>query len=70
MCVSDEIWRALRKSLSPVFTSGKLKAMCEPLNGVGDLLVKEVAKQAKESPSAEVDLKKTFQGELCQGRVF
>ena len=34
-----ELWHALRKNLSPVFTSGKLKAMMEPIAALADNIV-------------------------------
>ena len=43
-----EIWRSLRKILSPTFTSGKLKSMLEPIDEVADNLVKHLEKLTSE----------------------
>ena len=47
---SGEIWNNLRKNLTPTFTSGKLKAMMEPMAGVGDDMIAHFEKLLKNGP--------------------
>ena len=44
-----EIWRALRKNLSPTFATGKLKTMLKPMDFVAEKLVETVAKEMMEN---------------------
>jgi cytochrome P450 family 6 len=53
-----EIWRSLRKILSPTFTSGKLKSMLEPIDEVADNLVKHLEKLANDK---NVNVKPIYQ---------
>ena len=57
---SGETWRALRKMLSPTFTTGKLKFMLHPIEGIADSTVAFIEKKAKENP--EMDFKPIIQG--------
>lgn len=50
----DDKWRALRKSLSPTFTSGKLKGMLQHMEAVADNMIeclKEKSQQVPISPT-------------------
>lgn len=51
-------WRALRNKLTPSFTSGKLKAMFETSDSVGDKLVDSIRKQLPANGAKELELKK------------
>ncbi len=53
-------WRALRKILSPVFTSGKLKGMLEPMEDIADDAIDYIGEQVKKNP--EFDIKPIIQG--------
>ena len=44
----DEKWKAIRKSLSPTFTTGKLKGMMEHMGKVADNMVQCLEKKTKE----------------------
>ncbi len=55
-----EEWRALRKMLSPVFTSGKLKGMLDPMDHIADEAIDYITEQVKTNP--EIDLKPILQG--------
>lgn len=60
--ISDGIkWRELRKVLSPTFTSGRLKGMLQPMNGVADNLLEFVEKQRAKNDSV-VNLRRCFEG--------
>ena len=48
-------WRALRKILSPTFTTGKLKGMLEPIDELADRTIKYLVEQRLKS---ELDLSK------------
>ena len=56
---SGEQWKALRKALTPTFTSGKLKTMLEPMDSVVENLLHHLEKEIKINPVVEV--KKIFQ---------
>ncbi|XP_044515873.1 cytochrome P450 3A4-like [Gracilinanus agilis] len=45
----DEQWKRIRTVLSPTFTSGKLKEMFPIINQYGDVLVKNMKKEAEKS---------------------
>ena len=55
-----DTWRALRKLLSPTFTSGKIKSMVEPMEGIADSTLNYITKKAKEDP--EIEFKSIMQG--------
>ena len=54
-----EKWRALRKALSPTFSSGKLKGMLDLMDTSVDNLITHLTKEVKKNPV--VELKKVFQ---------
>ena len=54
-----EKWKALRKVLSPTFTSGKLKSMLEPMDAVVDNLLKHLDQEVAKNPV--VRIKSIFQ---------
>jgi cytochrome P450 family 6 len=54
-----EKWRALRKALSPTFSSGKLKGMLDLMDTSVDNLVDHLSKAVKKNPV--VELKSVFQ---------
>ncbi|XP_072453767.1 cytochrome P450 3A4-like [Notamacropus eugenii] len=47
--VEDDQWKRIRTVLSPTFTSGKLKEMFPIINQYGDVLVKNMWKEAEKS---------------------
>ena len=49
-----EVWRSLRKILSPTFTSGKLKSMLEPMDEVANNLVKYLEKNVEDGKTINV----------------
>nr|AKH03526.1 cytochrome P450 3027F1 [Paracyclopina nana] len=55
-----DVWRALRKMLSPTFTTGKLKGMLEPMEGIADKTIDFIEEQAKLSP--QFNIKPILQG--------
>ena len=57
-----EKWRTLRKHLSPTFTSGKLKGMMGPMQGVADDMMRFIDESMKQSRDGHVDMKAVFQG--------
>nr|APH81393.1 cytochrome P450 CYP3027C1 [Tigriopus kingsejongensis] len=57
ICRGDQ-WRALRKNLSPVFSSGKLKLMIEPMGRVTDQMVDYMDELLVDKK--EVDVKRVF----------
>ncbi|XP_017032888.1 probable cytochrome P450 6d5 [Drosophila kikkawai] len=66
-------WKNLRTKLSPSFTSGKLKAMFETSDAVGDKLVAHLKKQLPESGSKEVELKSlisTYAVDIIASTIF
>ncbi len=57
-----EAWRVLRKSLSPTFTSGKLKSMLEPMSTVADMSVEYLGQYMQEKSNREISIKEVLQG--------
>jgi len=57
---SGDTWRALRKMLTPTFTSGKLKGMLDPIEEIADDAIDLLTEKAKDNP--EMDLKPILQG--------
>jgi len=55
-----DTWRALRKLMSPTFTTGKLKSMLHPIEGIADSTIEFIEEKAKENP--EIDFKPIMQG--------
>ena len=55
-----EEWRALRKMLSPVFTTGKMKGMLEPMEQLADRTIDHIGEMVKKNPV--LDLKPVIQG--------
>jgi len=51
-------WRTLRAKLTPSFTSGKLKAMFETSDSIGDKLVANIKSQLPQGGNKEFDIKK------------
>jgi cytochrome P450 family 6 len=49
-----EVWRSLRKILTPTFTSGKLKSMLEPIEETVDNLIKHLVTLADQNTSINV----------------
>nr|XP_020757795.1 cytochrome P450 3A24-like isoform X2 [Odocoileus virginianus texanus] len=56
----DEQWKRIRTLLSPTFTSGKLKEMFPIIRQYGDVLVRNLRKEAEKGTS--IDIKKVFGG--------
>ncbi|KAH8242258.1 hypothetical protein KR038_000106 [Drosophila bunnanda] len=67
-------WKTLRTKLSPSFTSGKLKAMFETSNAVGDKMIAHLRKQLPKSGDAhEVELKSlmaTYAIDIIASTIF
>lgn len=58
-----DTWSSLRKSLSPTFTSGKLKAMMEPMEGISDDTMNFIDTCLKKTNGTNViDMKKIWKG--------
>ena len=55
-----DTWRALRKMLTPTFTSGKLKGMLDPIEEIADDTIDLLTEKVKDNP--EMDLKPIIQG--------
>ena len=55
-----DTWRALRKMMTPTFTSGKLKGMLQPVEGIADQAINHLEEQVK--VNSEIDLKPLLQG--------
>ncbi|KAH8316063.1 hypothetical protein KR074_011204 [Drosophila pseudoananassae] len=59
--LQGQSWRSMRHTLSPCFTSGKLKAMYSTSEDIGDKMVAHLQKVLPEKGSQEVDMKKIMQ---------
>ena len=55
-----ETWRALRKILSPTFTSGKMKSLMEPMDEIAERTVEYLSDKIKTQP--KIDVKPIIQG--------
>ena len=58
-----DIWKNLRKNLSPTFTSGKLKGMMEPMSEVADDMMAFIEKELTRG-NGTVDMKEIFNGNI------
>ena len=56
-----ETWKALRKIMSPTFTTGRLKSMVEPMTGLADRTIDFLAKQVEKNPG-KINVKPILQG--------
>lgn len=69
--IENERWRFLRNKLSPVFTSGKLKAMYPIIINKGDNLVAEIERRIKSNPVIELkDLTNRFTVDIISSVAF
>ncbi len=59
-----EKWKTLRKSLSPTFSTGKIKGMMEPMAGVADDMLDFIDDKVKNSKNGEINVKEVFQGKI------
>ena len=58
-----DTWTSLRKVLTPTFTSGKLKAMMEPMEGISDQMMTCIEKCLEETNGRNViDMKNIWKG--------
>jgi len=55
-----DTWRALRKLLSPTFTTGKMKGMLEPMDKLADRTIEYLSERAK--TQKKIDVKPVIQG--------
>jgi len=60
-----EEWKSLRKNLSPIFSSGKIKSMLELLNQCIDNMINHIDERIDENP--EINMKETFQKMTLEG---
>ena len=58
-----EKWRSLRKSLSPIFSSGKLKGMMEPMSDEVDKYIEVLERECKKGKP--VVIKNHLEGTDC-----
>ncbi|KAH8288738.1 hypothetical protein KR054_008900 [Drosophila jambulina] len=66
-------WKSLRAKMTPSFTSGKLKAMFETSNAVGDKLIAHLKKELGQSESKEVEIKSvmaTYAVDIIASTIF
>ncbi|KAH8375049.1 hypothetical protein KR200_011661 [Drosophila serrata] len=66
-------WKNLRAKMTPSFTSGKLKAMFETSNSVGDKLLAHLRKELEQSGTKEVDMKSvmgTYAIDIIASTIF
>ena len=56
------VWKSLRKNLSPVFSSGKLKEMMRPMGDVAKQMVMFVEEKLRENEV--VNVKEVFSGQF------
>ncbi|KAG5669764.1 hypothetical protein PVAND_000058 [Polypedilum vanderplanki] len=69
--IEDEKWRFLRNKLSPVFTSGKLKAMFNIIKDKGDSLVKAIEDSSKNGKSIDAkDPASRFTTDIISSTAF
>ena len=57
---TGDVWRSLRKILSPTFTSGKMKGMLEPMESIADRTINHISQQIK--TQSNIDVKPIIQG--------
>jgi cytochrome P450 len=55
-----DVWKSLRKNMSPTFTSGKLKGMLEPMSGIVDKFLEHI--KTSSTKGEDVEVKPLFQG--------
>ncbi|KAH8243739.1 hypothetical protein KR032_009910 [Drosophila birchii] len=66
-------WKNLRAKMTPSFTSGKLKAMFETSNAVGDKLLAHLRKELEQAGTKEVDMKSvmaTYATDIIASTIF
>ena len=52
--VKGQRWKDIRSTLTPAFTSGKLKGMMYIMNQAGDTLLKKIEKAAEEKQAVDI----------------